>query len=445
MTLLHRRVLLLFFILIFVIISPILILYALGYKYDAQKGRLEKTGVFFIKAYPKSAEISLNGQIKKRQTPTRLTRLLPNTYQVTISKPDFLPWVKNLSIEPQMTTFIEDVSLFKDNAEWQNIKSGDFSQLIASPNKTLSAILEKNNDGMSVWLYNLDNNDIKQLYTAPAKSTLEIISWSESSQKILLKEDNDYLVINIDEKNIARSIYNLFGKRYTDLRWNDLNDNILYAERQKKLYELDLISKKEKPLLANIYSFEPYLNKLIYVENNNDGFFLGSWENNKTTSLFKLPSSNQYLLKNTTSNYMVLMDEDQDYLYLLDPNDNAQPVNAIIKNVKGFNWFDQQMVYWNNSELWVYYPQSKQKILIERTSEKIAQGFFHPNAVYVYGVIGNKLKVYELDGRDTRNNYELLTLSPEFNYQLITDKKGQHLFLLDSRDNQKGLFKIQIQ
>ena len=111
----------------------------------------------------------------------------------------------------------------------------------------------------------------------------------------------------------------------------------------------------------------------------------------------------------------------------------------------GFNWLNQQIIYWNNSELWVYYPESKQKILVERSSEKIIQGFFHPNAVYVYGVIGNKLKVYELDGRDKRNSYDLLTVSHEFNYQLITDKKGQHLFLLDYYENATGLFKIQIQ
>ena len=123
MKLIHRRLLLLFFTLFFIVVSPLLILYALGYKYDAQKGRLEKTGVFFIKAYPKNADIFLNGQNQKIQTPARLTKLLPNIYQVTISKPGFLPWVKNLSIEPQTTTFIEDVSLFKDNLEWEKIKN----------------------------------------------------------------------------------------------------------------------------------------------------------------------------------------------------------------------------------------------------------------------------------------------------------------------------------
>jgi len=445
MTLLHRRLLLIFFILFFIVVSPLLILYALGYKYDAQKGRLEKTGVFFIKAYPKNAEVYLNSKNQNVQTPTRLTRLLPNTYQVTISKEGFLPWIKNLNIEDQTTTFIEDVSLFKENLEWGKIKDGNFNQLIAAPNKTLSVILETNTTNSIIWLYNLDNNDLKTLYTTTAKNKLEIITWSETSQKILIKKDNDYLIINIDEKNNARSIYSLFGKRYTDLRWNDLNDNILYATRQNQLYELDLISKKETLLIKDVYSFEPYLNKVIYVEKQANNFFLSSLENTKTTQLFKLPSSNNYLLKNTTSNYLVLMDEEQDYLYLLDPNDSAQPVNAIIKNVVDFNWLDQQIIYWNNSELWVYYPESKQKILVERTSEKITQGFFHPNAVYVYGVIGNKLKVYELDGRDSRNNYELLNLSSEFNSQLITDKKGQHLFLLDFYDNQKGLFKIQIQ
>ena len=426
-------------------VSPLLILYALGYKYDAQKGRLEKTGVFFIKAYPKNANIFLNNQDQKIQTPARLTKLLPNIYQVTISKPGFSPWVKNLSIEPQTTTFIEDVSLFKETLEWGKIKNGNFSQLTVSADKNLSAILEVNESGSAIWLYNLDNDDLKPLYAAPAKSKLEIITWSESSQKILLKQDNDYLIVNIDEKNNTRSVYALFSKHYTDLKWNDLNDNILYAERQNQMYELDLITKQEKPLFSNVYSFEPYLNKVIYVEKTGGNFFLSSWENNKSAQLFKLPPSDNYLLQNTDSDYLVLMDKDQGYLYLLDPNDTAQPVNAIIKNVLGFNWLNQQIIYWNNSELWVYYPESKQKILVERSSEKIIQGFFHPNAVYVYGVIGNKLKVYELDGRDKRNSYDLLTVSHEFNYQLITDKKGQHLFLLDYYENATGLFKIQIQ
>ena len=57
MTLQKRRILYSFFILLFFILAPILISYSLGYRYNLTKGIIEKTGVIFIKSFPKNASI----------------------------------------------------------------------------------------------------------------------------------------------------------------------------------------------------------------------------------------------------------------------------------------------------------------------------------------------------------------------------------------------------
>src|SRR3989344_8513986 len=81
-----RRWVMLSFLLFFLIVSPILILYSLGFKYNWQKNRLEKTGVFFIKSFPKNSEVYLDGQPIGKKTPTQITRLLAKNYQLEIKK-----------------------------------------------------------------------------------------------------------------------------------------------------------------------------------------------------------------------------------------------------------------------------------------------------------------------------------------------------------------------
>lgn len=455
MTLTFRRWLLVACAIVFLIGSPALLLYALGYKYNWQKNRLEKTGVFYIKSYPKNATIILDNKQQKLQTPARLTRLLPNFYNLTITRPGYRSWSKNLSVEPQLTTFVEDVSLFKENLAWQSVKTGNFGQLTASPDKNLSVFMAIGSDcelcldipGNNLWLYNLETNDFKQLASFNPGSFIEIIGWSLSNQKILLHNDNDYLIANVNQENAFTSIFNLFKQHYTDLRWNGANDNIVYGLRQNRLYRLDVSQRTETLLFAGkIKSFTAEGNKIIYVAETADGDYLTAWQNGASTQLLKLPSSDAYVLNNSAqNNYLTLLDQEQNYLYLLNPANVADPVNAIFKNIIGFDWLNNQLIYWNETELWVYYPDTQQKALVERTSQKISQGFFHPNGVYVYGVTGNKLKVYELDGRDQRNIYELLDFSPTFAGNLITDKKGQHLFVLDDYQGQMGLYKIEIQ
>jgi hypothetical protein len=56
MQLKFRRILFFVFLAFFLVVSPLLIIYALGYKFNPAKRTLEKTGVFFIKSFPRSAK-----------------------------------------------------------------------------------------------------------------------------------------------------------------------------------------------------------------------------------------------------------------------------------------------------------------------------------------------------------------------------------------------------
>ena len=105
-----RRVTYSLFFIIFFIVSPLLILYSLGYRYNFTTNNIEKNGAFYIKSYPKNADIFINNKKSNKKTPNQITNIKPNLYNVKISKEDYLPWEKKLEIKQGETTFIENIN-----------------------------------------------------------------------------------------------------------------------------------------------------------------------------------------------------------------------------------------------------------------------------------------------------------------------------------------------
>ena len=75
MTLRTRRILYSFFIAIFVIAAPTLVLYTAGFRYDFEYNRIVETGSLVVKSYPQNASIYINGELlENRGCEYRLSR-----------------------------------------------------------------------------------------------------------------------------------------------------------------------------------------------------------------------------------------------------------------------------------------------------------------------------------------------------------------------------------
>jgi len=64
MNLIRRRILYIFFIFLFLLITPLIILYANGYKLS-NNFRLEKTGILILDSEPQDAKIFLEDTLSK--------------------------------------------------------------------------------------------------------------------------------------------------------------------------------------------------------------------------------------------------------------------------------------------------------------------------------------------------------------------------------------------
>ena len=109
-----RRIIFYVFLLIFIIVVPLIILYALGYTFDFEKRIIVPTGGIYLKSLPSGADIYINDK-PSGKTNKFIKRLPPKIYDIEITKTDFYPWHKKLTIEPGLVAKASNVLLVPFN------------------------------------------------------------------------------------------------------------------------------------------------------------------------------------------------------------------------------------------------------------------------------------------------------------------------------------------
>ncbi|HVO29060.1 MAG TPA: PEGA domain-containing protein [Candidatus Paceibacterota bacterium] len=90
---------------LFFVVGSGVVLYAEGWRVDLTTWRPEKVGAIYIRSYPQSAAITLNGKPVGNQSGflspgTLISDLLPHTYRVSLQAPGYDDWHENAAVLP---------------------------------------------------------------------------------------------------------------------------------------------------------------------------------------------------------------------------------------------------------------------------------------------------------------------------------------------------------
>src|SRR4051812_17133957 len=102
MKLRNRLGLVLFGIIIFLVATPFLVLYARGFQFDWTTHQFLKTGALVVRTEPTKATVFLNDTKQDSVTPINIRFLSAGDYNVRVEKDGYFPWTKRLSVKTQL-------------------------------------------------------------------------------------------------------------------------------------------------------------------------------------------------------------------------------------------------------------------------------------------------------------------------------------------------------
>jgi len=249
-------------ILVFVVATPLLLLYAWGYSFDWQTKRIALTGGLYLKSTPDDAKIYLNNK-PRGETNTLVRRLAPKEYQVKITKDGFHPWSKKLKVESKIVTSARDIILIPLEPKVEIINEmlpEDFSlQDFISPDKSNSVFYIQT---PSYILYKTDQNNSfqEQISLNPLPNDKRYKIFASNNEKIALLDDQGQLYLfNQDSRNFDPISQDVKGVEFT----NDNNKLLYFTASEIWVYSL---TNADKELITR---FSQEINQAIWYQKTN--------------------------------------------------------------------------------------------------------------------------------------------------------------------------------
>jgi len=444
-----RRFLLFLIIIIFLIGSPLIILYARGYRFNLQTLEFTKTGTISIKTIPRGAAIYLDNKLYKDASPSKIDSLKPNNYELKIEKQGFEPWKTNLTVKPELVTSATHIILFAQNLPEQILLQDKINNFSLSPDnkKIIYNLTEGENRG--IWLNEKNkgkNIKLSDIY-------FDEFNWSSDNKKVLLsrkEEDHErYGLLDLSEIKTKQDqikiweIGSLFKEEIKSVQWQPTNSQKLFLLSENNLYEVDILKSEISLLFKNIYSYLPTSWGSILVQKREVGYFLISknylWQE-RSKIISRLPEADQYKIILGSKKIAVIAENN---LYLID---QELPLK-IASEVQGASWSPdgKRLLYFNEHQIEIYYLREEEKTLLTRDSRELQNVGWWPRSQYVVFTVEGKLKF--IDGAKEMNTHHITEIKntelPETRINWSKNTK-QILYLRKGNQNTNALVEVEL-
>lgn len=398
MKLRNRFLLVVLGMVVFIITTPVIVLYALGYKFDLQTRQITKTGSLVVKSEPDDSLVYVNDVLQPDKTDSTLRFLLPGDYNFKVDQDGYQSWTKRLNLRSGIVTWAnqnrEFISLFYDAPK-----------IIETKSLSLAAISVEENSAIIV-----DNNGVSKYN--PNRRNFENISQEVTNVNPPTQLPNT--------KSTYYFTKDTAGKLFTPEQLANSHQLESNGQLALLLVNNDLLLSKNGAITVfakNVSGFHLENEHLWYVEANtlkHATLNLGLIEQMATLPYSPIKSQ---VIRGNSQMFLVL---DQTAYAL---NDKLEEV---YRGVTYAYWNSEmnRLVLANNNEALLFDPGSFRSELIIRSSSPIEQPVINQYTGYLFFMNEGKIKAIELDRRDHRNVY---TISTEPTKSYLVSDNGKYL------------------
>lgn len=352
---------------LFFIISPLLVLYTSGYRYNWEENRLEGTGVISIDATPSSAIVKINGIKIEKKMPIWLPNIAPDVYKLSIEGEGFKTWSEDVYVTGNQTTYIKNISLIKNSApKLINTGAQKIEQIFSPEGYGALTILQKNEEKQEL----IHLNPITSIITPIIELPLTIFSeLSVSPQKNL----GSIVYKNENKQEVTLFSFNEPYNKITYTYKKDINYAWIWPKNNPTIYiQSDgVLEKVESDFSRRVIG--KVSSTIWYVDTDNN---IWSADGKTITNNIK-DSINKYDLDKTiqqiidiNKSRMILRYDKGLLIVRLQDGKNVKQTD--IANVAKINYHPDTGEWWawSDWELWSIYSDGS-SFLLNRSSEKI--------------------------------------------------------------------------
>jgi hypothetical protein len=273
-----RSILFYLFLALYLVVTPLAILYALGYQ--IRPGRHQawiKTGLISLETEPTGARVFLGASRYRWKTPTMLRDLKPGDYPIHLTLRGYQPWSAVVRVEPEKATILDHLVLLPKSFAVQAVSTRSYTELIPLPEED-AFLLRTGPRGADLHLNEIGRDEVRpllptqdvfcalaitRLHRVPDHPGLLLEARSEGTLRYGWRQLDQVREPTLD-------ITDLFPQPVANLSWDVKARNELFTLAGTSLNRLDLDDRALYPgVLSDVRSFALYRNDLYVLDRSN--------------------------------------------------------------------------------------------------------------------------------------------------------------------------------
>lgn len=473
----HRRLIFWVFFLLFILSTPVAILYSQGYRFDQYSRIFIRSGSITVKSVPSSASVFLNGKLQSGRAldiinnSITLNGLRPGSYAVRVSANKYQDWEKQIDVHSGISSEYWNVFLSPNDPTMKELPVSGVERFFPSPFGKRIAYTSHAQANLEIHSLDITSGESLLAYSGEnlefSNNKSENLEWNFKERlmagPVTRNESKDYLIIDINKEYDPAFLSDLTSLRdFRSARWSPKDQWTLYflgrsSEKAPQiLYKYNVSTKELTEVASDIATFD-FSGDSIYAVRHNNILYKLDLDGNETSQVTSTPLSSDDL---GDFSRLIVYDENRQALIsekgvlFVHNNGSENTIRQIADNVNDIQFSDdgKKMIFWGNNDISVLFlrPWDVQPLRAENEIQKIIRSsvpfdnvFWYRDYEHILFTYQKKIKIIELDQRDHRILANIFENGLD-NFPAAYDSRNSFYYFVGSGNASNTLFQMQL-